>query len=129
MISYRVGKSSLLFVETEAFTERVRELLDEDTYRAFQSVLVQNPEKGAVMAGCGGLRKVRVEEPRRGKGKRGGCRVIYLHIPEAARIDLLAIYNKDMQDDLTKEQQKAMKALAESARREALAYKILRKDV
>jgi len=75
MISYRVGKSSLLFVETEAFTERVRELLDEDTYRAFQRVLVQNPEKGAVMAGCGGLRKVRVEEPRRGKGKRGGWRL------------------------------------------------------
>lgn len=128
MVSYTVGDSSLLFVETEAFTERVRQLLDDDTYRAFQNELVRNPAKGAVMRGCGGLRKVRVEEPRRGKGKRGGCRVIYLHIPEVERIDLLAIYSKETQDDLTNEQRKAMKAPAERARREALERKPARKD-
>ena len=128
MVSYSVGESSLLFVETEAFTERVRELLDEETYRAFQNELVRNPEKGAVMPACGGLRKVRVEEPRRGKGKRGGCRVIYPHIPEVERIDLLAIYSKDKQDDLTAKQRKAMKAVAERARRETLARRPARKD-
>jgi hypothetical protein len=128
MVSYTVGYSSLLLVETEAFTERVRELLDEETYRVFQGVLVRNPETGVVMAGCGGLRKARVEEPRRGKKKRGGCRVIYLHIPEAARIDLLAIYDKEMQDDLTPEQRKRLKSLAEHARREALSRKTTKKD-
>lgn len=121
MVSYRVGELSVLFVETEAFTERLRELLDGETYRAFQNELVRNPEKGAVMPGCGGLRKVRVEEPSRGKGKRGGCRVIYLAIPEAARIDLLAIYSKDTQDDLNEAQRKALKAVAERARQSALA--------
>lgn len=89
MISYTVGESGFLFVEAEAFTERVRELLDDETYRTLQNQLIRNPEIGPVMPGCGGLRKVRVEEPRRGKGKRGGCRVIYLHIPEVERIDLL----------------------------------------
>ena len=126
MVSYTVGESSLLFVETEAFTERVRELLDDETYRMFQNELLQNPEKGAVMPGCGGLRKVRVEAPGRGKGKRGGCRVIYLFIPEVERIDLLAIYSKDQQDDLTDQQRKAMKALAERAHREAMARKGIR---
>lgn len=119
MVSYRVVGASFLFVEARAFTERVRELLDDDAYRTFQNELVRNPEKGAVMPGCGGLRKMRVGEPGRGKGKRGGCRVIYLYIPEADRIDLLAIYSKDAQDDLTREQRTAMKALAERARREA----------
>ena len=123
MVSYMVGVSNVLFVETEAFTVRLRELLDEETYRAFQNELARNPEKGAVMPGCGGLRKVRVEEPGRGKGKRGGCRVIYLAIPEAARIDLLAIYSKDTQDDLSEAQRKALRVAAEHARKAALAQK------
>lgn len=128
MVSYSVGDSSLLFVETQAFTGRVQEFLDDATYRAFQNELIRNPEKGAVMPGCGGLRKARVEEPQRGKGKRGGCRVIYLYIPEVERIDLLAIYSKDQQDDLTFEQRKAMKAVAERARQEALVRRPARKD-
>jgi mRNA-degrading endonuclease RelE of RelBE toxin-antitoxin system len=128
MVSYSVAASSLLFVETEAFTERVRELLDDDTYRAFQNDLVMAPEKGAVMPGCGGLRKVRIGEPGRGKGKRGGCRVIYLLIPELERIDLLAIYSKDMQDNLTGQQRKAMKTMAEQARHDALKRRSLGKE-
>jgi len=121
MISYIVGDTSILFVEAAAFTERVWELLDDETYRAFQHELVRNPSKGRVMPGCGGLRKGRVEQPRRSKGKRGGCRVIYLHIPEVARIDLLAIYSKEERDDLTSEERKVLKALAERARCEALS--------
>jgi len=128
MISYTVGESSLLFVEMAAFTERVRELLDDDTYRAFQNELVRNPAKGTVMPGCGGLRKVRGDEPRRGKGKRSGCRVIYLYIPEVQRIDLLAIYSRDQQDDLTSKQRRVLKVLAECARREALSWRPVRKD-
>jgi len=79
------------------------------------------PEKGDVIPGCGGLRKVRVADPRRGKGKRGGARVIYLNIPEAERIDMLAIYSKDERDDLDEDQRKVLRALAEQARKEAIA--------
>lgn len=128
MVSYTVGGPGLLFVEMGAFSERVQELLDDNTYRTFQNELARDPGKGAVMPGCGGLRKVRVEEPSRGKGKRGGCRVIYLHTPEAERIDMLAIYSKDKQDSLTSEQRKAMRLLAEQARREALVARRARKD-
>ena len=45
-----------------------------------QRELLNDPEMGSVMPGCGGLRKMRVAHPRRGKGKRGGARVIYLHV-------------------------------------------------
>ena len=128
MVSYRVGDSSLLFVETEAFTACIQNLLDDDVYRPFQRDMVQNPKKGVLMPGCGGLRKVRVEEPRRGKGKRSGCRIIYLYMPEAARVDLLAIYNKDMQEDLTQEQRRALKTLANRARLEAMKHSASRKD-
>ena len=50
---------------------------------------------------CGGLRKMRVADPRRGKGKWGGIRVIYPHIDEVDQIHLVTIHGKDQKDDLS----------------------------
>jgi len=108
------------FVESRAFTARVREFLDDQAYRAFQSTLVSDPKVGEVMKGCGGLRKVRTEDVARGKGKRSGARVIYLDIPEADRIDLIAIYGKHEKDDLTAQQKRVLAALARQAKAESL---------
>jgi hypothetical protein len=47
--------------------------------------------------------------------------VVYLHIPEVLRIDLLAIYGKNEKDDLSTEDRKALAALARQAKAEALA--------
>ena len=41
-----------------------------------QNELMQNPHAGDVIEGTGGLRRLRQPDPRRGKGKRGGLRVI-----------------------------------------------------
>lgn len=106
-------------IESRVFTARVNELLDATTYTNLQNLLVTTPDKGDVIPGCGGLRKLRVENPRRGKGKRGGCRVVHLHVPEVQQLHLLAIYSKDEQDDLTAAQKKVLKALEEQTRREA----------
>lgn len=51
--------------------------MDDEAYLAFQDELKKNPEAGDVIQGTGGLRKLRFGDPRRGKGKRGGLRVIY----------------------------------------------------
>jgi hypothetical protein len=51
----------------------------------------------------------------------GGARVVYLHIPEVSRIDLLAIYGKNEKDDLSAEDRKALAALARQAKAEAIA--------
>lgn len=109
------------FVEMRGFTARVKTLLSDDEYRALQTELMDNPQKGAVMPGCGGLRKVRVGSSVRGKGKRGGARVIYLDIPEAERVDMIAIYGKNEQDDLTAAQKRDLKQLADVVRKEAVA--------
>jgi len=77
------------------------------------------PEKGTPMPGCGGLRKIRTPDPRRGKGKRGGARVIYLHVPEANVIFVMDIYGKGEQEDLSADQKKVLKALAEQYKRDA----------
>ena len=80
-----------------------------------------NPELGDVMKGCGGLRKLRTADPRRGKGKRGGARVIYLYVPEAKWFFLLDVYGKDEKDDLSAGEKKELTRLAEELKKQAKA--------
>jgi hypothetical protein len=82
---------------------------------------MDNPKKGAVMPGCGGLRKVRTPDPKRGKGKRSGARVIYLHNPEAKWFYLLDIYDKDEREDLSAAQKQELSTLVAVLKREAKA--------
>ena len=51
---------------------------------ALQRHLVTQPDVGDVIAGTGGLRKVRWTTV--GRGKRGGTRVIYYHVVAQAQI-------------------------------------------
>lgn len=90
------------FVETPIFTKRIKALLDDDDYRALQGVLLLRPEQGSVIKGAGGLRKIRWA--RKGKGKRGGIRVIYYWIPDDDVFYMLFAYPKTAQDDLPPEQ-------------------------
>lgn len=109
----------MLFIETRGFTNRVTALLDDDTLAHVQRRLAENPESGKVIPGCGGLRKTRVAEPRRRQGKRGGARIIYLHLPEVQWIFLLDIYSKGAQEDLSADARKALKMLVQELRDEA----------
>jgi hypothetical protein len=81
--------------------------------------LAQNREAGAVMAGTGGLRKLRW--PGKGKGKRGGYRVIYFCFDETIPLYLLAIYSKNQRIDVTSEQKKRLTTLARQLKQEARA--------
>ncbi|MBV9848566.1 MAG: toxin [Armatimonadetes bacterium] len=111
----------LTFIETSGFTQAVRAYFPDDAaYAAFQEALLQNSARGDVMPGCGGLRKVRWPDPRRGKGKRGGLRLIYLHVPEAETVVLLDVYDKDETDDLTQDQRRQLAQLAHAIREELL---------
>jgi hypothetical protein len=89
------------FVETSEFTEWVKEYMSDEALADCQRELLNDPETGSVMPGCGGLRKMRTADPRRGKGKQGGARVIYLHIEELDQIHLVTVYGKDQKDDLS----------------------------
>ena len=109
-----------VFIESSEFTAWVSEYLPDETYAALQRELLADPEKGTPMPGCGGLRKIRTPDPRRGKGKRGGARVIYLHVPEANVIFVMDIYGKGEQEDLSANQKKVLKALAEQYKRDAI---------
>ena len=110
----------LTFVEMPWFTERLKPRLSDEGLRALQNELLANPEKGKTIGGCGGLRKVRLADPSRGKGKRGGLRIVYLLTPEAFRIDLIDVYGKDEKDDLAPVEKKVFAQLAAAVRAEAI---------
>lgn len=109
------------FIETTGFTKAIADFLPDHAYAKVQQRLMVNPDEGDVMPGCGGLRKVRTADPKRGKGKRGGARVIYLHVPMARRFYLLDIYGKDEKDDLSADEKKQLRQLAEQLKTEAIA--------
>ena len=101
----------MVIIETSIFTRQVQELLSDEEYRELQIALVQRPNAGAVMAGSGGLRKLRWAT--KGKGKRGGSRVIYYWAVTQDQLLMLFIYRKSEQEDLTREQLKTLKKIIE----------------
>lgn len=57
----------------------------------------------------------------KGKGKRGGLRVIYYFYNETAPVFLLTVYSKGVQEDLTPEQKKKITSLAKTLKEECKA--------
>jgi len=103
------------FVELPPFA-RVRETyLDDDAYKGLQTDLMKNPEAGDVIKGTAGLRKLRFADEKRGKGKRGGLRVIYYWKIAEDQFWLFTLYDKDEADDLTAAQRKFLRELLERA--------------
>ncbi len=98
-----------LFVELPAFVRYRVDYFDDEGLRAFQNALMENPEAGKVIEGTGGLRKVRWPDPRRGKGKRGGLRVIYYWWNGRRQFWLFTLYDKDEMEDLTAKERTTLK--------------------
>jgi putative transcriptional regulator len=105
------------FVETTEFSKWQLMFLPGDAYAELQKELIADPQKGDVMPGCGGLRKLRIADPKRQKGKRGGARVIYFHIPEVGQFLMLDIYGKNEKEDLTPTEKRDLRELAREYKR------------
>ncbi|MBI4861936.1 MAG: toxin [Candidatus Riflebacteria bacterium] len=106
------------FVEAPAFTRLVSLYLDDDHYRALQAHLAGNPEAGDVVRGTGGFRKMRWQDARRGKGSRGGLRVVYYLFRDEAVIWLMTVYDKNDMEDLTPDQKRALRRAIQQERLE-----------
>ena len=102
------------FIEAPAFTRHLSKYLDDDEYRNLQAELAANPEVGDLMPGTGGFRKMRWTDSRRGKGRRGGLRIIYYHFKSDCQIWLMMAYDKDEASDLSAKEKKALRTAIES---------------
>ena len=100
-----------IFVELPPFERNRQDYLSDENFLELQKVLMQNPEAGDVIEGTGGLRKIRYTDEKRGKGKRGGLRVIYYWWVSGQQFWLFTLFNKNEMDDLTSVQRKILKDL------------------
>ena len=93
------------------FSGQLLEYLHDDDYRSLQLALTLRPEQGALIPGSGGLRKVRWSL--RGKGKRGGLRVIYYWDSAENVIFLIYLYSKNELSGLRPDQLKLLRRTIE----------------
>lgn len=96
-------------IETPTFTRQVQGALSDDEHRALQLHLLLRPDAGDLIAGTGGLRKIRWRL--QGRGKRGGARVIYYWKSEAGQIFLLYVYAKNMRSNLSPRELRILRKL------------------
>ena len=84
-------------------------MLTDDSYRELQLYLLLNPEAGDVIPGSRGLRKLRWRL--RGRGKRGGARVIYLLRQSITRIYFVCMYAKNARAGISVSELREMRSL------------------
>ena len=98
----------ITFIETKLFTRLADEYLGDDGLLALQVHLLAQPEIWKVIAGSGGVRKLRWAMP--GRGNRGSLRVIYFLRMTQEEVWLLTLYAKNVSDNISAAALKKIKA-------------------
>jgi hypothetical protein len=110
----------VVFIESRSFTARLQQLAGpaaDDVLRMIQDDLLRNLDRGDVVRGLGGIRKARVANVARGKGKRGGYRYLYLYLQGRNHVHLLFLLDKNEAEDLNNVQRAALRKMATELRR------------
>ena len=98
----------LHFVQLDEFVDDWESLgfdIENDLW-ALEILIMCNPERGNVIPGTGGLRKLRFGKGDQGIGKRKGVRVCYVYFKEHWTVLFVVAYDKNEKDDLSEEEKK-----------------------
>jgi hypothetical protein len=88
----------MVFIETSIFSKLLSKYMKDEEYRLFQLYIMDNPDKGDIIKGSGGVRKIRWAI--NNKGKSGGIRIIYYWKEQASETWLLTLYAKNEKDSI-----------------------------
>jgi mRNA-degrading endonuclease RelE of RelBE toxin-antitoxin system len=102
---------TMVFIETTFYTRSIADYLSDEEQGELQAYLIEHPDDGDIIKGTGGIRKIRWGS--KGKGKRGGVRVVYYWRTAKDHIYLLSIYGKNEVSDLTPKEKEQLKKLVE----------------
>lgn len=94
---------------TDVYLKRARRLLPPVELDALHRHLALRPDVGDIVAGTGGVRKVRWGMA--GHGKRGGVRALHLYLRHKDTVWMLDIYAKRDKADLTPDDTRAIRRL------------------
>jgi mRNA-degrading endonuclease RelE of RelBE toxin-antitoxin system len=102
------------FVDIASFTEDWADLrLNDDELRALEDQIARHPTRAPVVPRSGGARKIRWPDRSSGKGKSGGYRVLYAHLPAHGTVLLIAAWPKSEREDLEPDDYKAIGGILE----------------
>ena len=99
---------------TSIYEKRVGKTLRPEEREAMELHVADHPEIHPIVAGTGGVRKARWG--RRGKGKRGGVRVIYFYRSTSDVVYFLDLYATNVKEDLTPADKQQLKEIVNRLR-------------
>ena len=86
-------------IETPEFISRIDKLLPDESRQELVGFLARHPTAGSLVAGSGGVRKLRWSL--QGRGKRGGARIIYFFHNMDVPLFALTAFAKNERADLS----------------------------
>jgi hypothetical protein len=103
LVAYDLSVSNVTLwtvIETPSYLARAEKIFSPGERAQIVTMLASDPERGEIMQGTGGVRKVRVAVG--GRGKSGGARVIYyFHGRESLPILIFAVFTKNEKANLS----------------------------
>ena len=101
------SENPVTVVETAEFLSLTRKMLDDEERENLAEFLAYHPAAGDVIAGTGGVRKLRWSLE--GRGKSGGARIIYYYHDGRIPLYLLSAYAKSSRANLSHAERNAYK--------------------
>jgi mRNA-degrading endonuclease RelE of RelBE toxin-antitoxin system len=100
--------NSLIITMTPAFEKKANKLLTTEALEDLLDYLESNPDKGDLIAGISGVRKLRWKSGKNDRGKSGGVRVLY-HYSKGILILLITLYSKSEKDNIDQRERNELK--------------------
>jgi len=99
-------------VETPPYLAIANKLFSEEERADIVAMLAADPECGDLIRGTGGFRKVRVA--RKGMGKSGGARVVYIWRNQRFPVFLITVFAKNQKENLSMAERNTLRKRANS---------------
>lgn len=102
----------LTFVQTPEFARQAKRLgIPDQDVQALESLVMSEPDAGAVIVGTGGVRKIRFAPPSWHTGKSGAARVLYAYLQVAEHVYFLTVFSKNEKENIAPAEKAVLKHL------------------
>lgn len=119
-LAHILQSPGITVIETPEFISRARGRMSDKEREKIIRFLSLNPDAGEIMTGTGGARKIRFAG--KGRGKRGGLRVIYFYYNDTVPLFIFTVFSKNEKINLTQSERndlkKTLKNLVKEYRKE-----------